>query len=54
LNYGASEVVTVSLTIRFDNALQSKTPITDFAQNGTLGQTVGRALGTTTVTSLGQ
>lgn len=54
LNYGTSEVVTVSLTIRFDNALQSKTPITDFAQNGTLGQTVGRALGTTTVTSLGQ
>lgn len=54
LSYGASEVVTIALTIRFDNALQSKTPITDFAQNGTLGQTVGRALGTSTVTSLGQ
>ena len=53
LNYGASEVVTVSLTIRFDNALQSKTPA-GLAGAPTLGQFVGRALGTETVTSLGQ
>jgi len=39
LNYGTSEPVTMTLTMRFDNALQ--TPI-----GSGLGATVGRTLGT--------
>jgi hypothetical protein len=47
LNYGASEAVTVSLTVRFDNAVQS--PL-----SSGLGVQVGRAFGGTTVTGIGR
>ena len=46
LNYGTSDVVTISLTLRFDNAIQA--PI-----GSGVGATVGRALGGTSVTGIG-
>lgn len=46
LNYGTSDVVTIALSIRFDNAIQS--PLA----NG-VGATVGRAFGGTSVTGIG-
>jgi hypothetical protein len=46
LNYGTNEPATISLTIRFDNAVNS--PL-----SSGLGVAVGRALGGTTITGLG-
>ena len=46
LNYGTNEPVTISLTVRFDNAVNS--PL-----SSGLGVAVGRALGGTTITGLG-
>lgn len=46
LNYGASDPVTVSLSIRFDNAIQA--PLTSG-----VGTSVGRAFGGTSVTGIG-
>lgn len=46
LNYGASEAVTIGMTIRFDNAVQS--PLT-----AGVGTNVGRAFGGSTVTGIG-
>ena len=46
LNYGTNEAVTISLTIRFDNAVNS--PLA-----AGVGATVGRALGGVSVTGLG-
>ena len=46
LNYGTNEPATISLTVRFDNAVNS--PL-----SSGLGVAVGRALGGTTVTGLG-
>jgi len=46
LNYGENAPVTISLSIRFDNAIQS--PL-----GSGLGTAVGRALGGTTVTGIG-
>lgn len=46
LNYGTNEAVTISMTIRFDNAVQS--PLT-----AGVGTSVGRALGGSTVTGIG-
>jgi hypothetical protein len=47
LNYGTNEPVTVSLTVRFDNAVQS--PL-----SSGLGVQVGRAFGGTTITGIGR
>ena len=47
LNYATSEVVTVGLSIRFDNAVQS--PL-----GGGVGTSVGRAFGGSSVTGIGQ
>jgi hypothetical protein len=46
LNYGTSDVVTVSLSIRFDNAIQA--PLASG-----VGTSVGRAFGGTSVTGIG-
>jgi hypothetical protein len=46
MNYGTSEVVTVSLTVRFDNAVQS--PLASG-----VGTSVGRAFGGGSVTGIG-
>jgi len=46
LNYGTSDVVTIALSIRFDNAVQS--PLASG-----VGATVGRAFGGTSVTGIG-
>lgn len=46
LNYGTSDVVTISLSIRFDNAIQS--PLTSG-----VGASVGRAFGGESVTGIG-
>jgi len=47
LNYGTSEMATIQLSIRFDNAVQS--PL-----SSGLGVQVGRAFGGTTVTGIGR
>jgi len=47
LNYGTSDVVTIGLSIRYDNAIQS--PL-----GGGVGTSVGRALGGASVTGIGQ
>ena len=47
LNYGTNEAATISLTIRFDNAVQS--PLASG-----VGTSVGRAFGGTTVTGIGR
>lgn len=47
MNYGTNEAATVSLTIRFDNAVQS--PL-----SSGVGTNVGRAFGGTTVTGIGR
>ncbi len=46
LNYGTNEAVTISMTLRFDNAIQS--PLASG-----VGASVGRALGGSTVTGIG-
>ena len=46
LNYGTSEVVTVALTLRYDNAIQA--PI-----GSGIGTSVGRAFGGTSATGIG-
>jgi hypothetical protein len=46
LNYGANEVATIALTIRYDNAIQS--PLTSG-----VGTNIGRILGGSTVTGIG-
>ena len=46
LNYSTNEPATISLTVRFDNAIQS--PLTSG-----VGTNVGRAFGGTSVTGLG-
>jgi hypothetical protein len=46
LNYGTNEAVTISLTVRFDNAIQG--PL-----GSGVGTSVGRALGGATVTGIG-
>lgn len=52
LNYGTNEPVTISLTVRFDNALQTNGG-GDATTSG-LGITVGRAFGGTASTGIGQ
>ena len=47
LNYGSSEMATIQLAVRFDNAVQS--PL-----NSGVGVAVGRAFGGTTVTGIGR
>jgi hypothetical protein len=47
LNYGSSEMATIQLSIRFDNAIQS--PL-----SSGVGVQVGRAFGGTTVTGIGR
>jgi hypothetical protein len=47
LNYGSSEMATIQLAIRFDNAIQS--PL-----SSGVGTQVGRAFGGTTVTGIGR
>jgi hypothetical protein len=47
LNYGSSEMATIQLAVRFDNAIQS--PL-----SSGLGVQVGRAFGGTTVTGIGR
>ena len=47
LNYGTSDVVTIGLSIRYDNAIQS--PL-----GGGVGTSVGRALGGASITGIGQ
>ncbi len=51
MNYGTNEAVTISLTIRFDNALQTNG--SGNADSSGLGIQVGRALGGTASTGLG-
>ena len=51
MNYGTNEAVTISLTIRFDNALQTNGA--GNADSSGLGIQVGRALGGTATTGLG-
>ncbi len=51
LNYGTNEAVTISLTIRFDNALQTNG--SGNADSSGLGIQVGRAFGGTASTGLG-
>ena len=46
LNYGTSEAVTIALTVRYDNAIQS--PLTSG-----VGTSVGRAFGGSSVTGIG-
>jgi hypothetical protein len=46
LNYGTNEVVTISLTVRFDNAIQS--PL-----SSGVGTSIGRVLGGSVVTGIG-
>jgi hypothetical protein len=52
LNYGSSEPVTISLSIRFDNALQGVDPTTGGGVGQQLGGAVSRALGS--ITGAGQ
>ena len=52
LNYGSSEVVTIALSIRFDNALQGVDPTTGGGVGQQLGGAVSRALGS--ITGAGQ
>lgn len=51
MNYGTNEAVTISLTIRFDNALQTNG--SGNADSSGLGIQVGRALGGTASTGIG-
>lgn len=51
MNYGTNEAATISLTIRFDNALQTNG--SGNADSSGLGIQVGRALGGTASTGLG-
>ena len=53
LNYGASEVVTISMTIRFDNAVQTPTESTGPNAAFGIGVNVGRNIGTN-VSGIGQ
>ena len=53
LNYGASEVVTISMTIRFDNAVQTPTESTGPNAAFGIGANVGRNIGTN-VSGIGQ
>jgi hypothetical protein len=46
LNYGTNEAVTIAMTLRFDNAIQS--PLASG-----VGASVGRALGGSSVTGIG-
>ena len=50
LNYGTNDAVTIGMTIRFDNAIQSKG---GQLSDAGVGQAVGRALGGATVTGIG-
>ena len=52
LNYGSSEPVTITLSIRFDNALQGVDPTTGGGVGQQLGGAVSRALGS--ITGAGQ
>ena len=52
LNYGSSEPVTISLSIRFDNALQGVDPTSGGGVGQQLGGAVSRALGS--ITGAGQ
>ena len=47
MNYGTNEPVTISLTVRYDNAIQS--PL-----SSGIGTNVGRAFGGTSITGIGQ
>jgi hypothetical protein len=51
LNYGKNEAVTISLTVRFDNALQTNGA--GNADTSGLGINVGRAFGGTATTGIG-
>ncbi len=51
LNYGTNEAVTISLTVRFDNALQTNGA--GNADTSGLGINVGRAFGGTATTGIG-
>jgi hypothetical protein len=46
LNYGTSEAVTITLSIRFDNAVQS--PTADAPSARGIGVNVGRSIGVNT------
>jgi hypothetical protein len=52
LNYGTNEVVTIALTIRYDNAVQASTPGNTTTATG-VGATIGRVLGGSIVTGIG-
>ena len=53
LNYGTNEVVTVSLTLRYDNAVQAATPGNTTSATG-VGVAIGRAVaGLDSVTGIG-
>ena len=52
LNYGTNEVVTIALTIRYDNAVQASTPGNTTTATG-VGGTIGRVLGGSIVTGIG-
>jgi hypothetical protein len=47
MNYSTNEPVTISLTVRYDNAIQS--PL-----SSGIGTNVGRAFGGTSITGIGQ
>jgi hypothetical protein len=53
MNYGTNEPVTISLTIRYDNALQTDGK-GEPGTFGALGASVGRATGGTSVTGIGR
>lgn len=53
MNYATNEPVTIALTIRYDNALQTDGK-GDPSSFGALGKSVGRAFGGTAVTGIGQ
>ena len=53
LNYGASEAVTVSLTISYDNAIQNATPGQPEGPISGVGASIGRILGGEVATGIG-
>ena len=53
LNYATNEVVTIALTIRYDNAVQAATPGNTTTATG-VGAVFGRVLGGSIVTGIGQ
>jgi len=53
LNYGASEVVTISLTLRYDNAIQSEGSPTSSDLGTIFGLAAGRGAATGTITGIG-